>query len=57
MLFIKEIINALSSFWSQNGARIDIKDYMDYDPYLGRVTENSAAQKTFLTLSVFHYTK
>ena len=23
---------------------IDIKDYMDYDPYLGRITENSAAQ-------------
>ena len=32
-----------SNFWEQNGANIDIKKYMDYDPYLGRVTENSAA--------------
>jgi hypothetical protein len=36
--------NALSQFWEQNGANIDIKDYMNYDPYLGRITENSAAQ-------------
>jgi hypothetical protein len=36
--------NALSQFWEQNGAGIDIKDYMNYDPYLGRITENSAAQ-------------
>jgi GR25 family glycosyltransferase involved in LPS biosynthesis len=35
---------ALWNFWKQNGASIDIKDYMNYDPYLGRITENSAAQ-------------
>jgi hypothetical protein len=28
-------------FWQQNGANIDIRDYMSYDPYLGRITENS----------------
>ena len=35
---------ALWNFWEQNGAGIDIKDYMNYDPYLGRMTENSAAK-------------
>jgi len=34
----------LWNFWKQNGASIDIKEYMNYDPYLGRITENSAAQ-------------
>ena len=38
--------NALLNYWQQSGAGIDIKDYMDYDPYLGRITENSAAQRT-----------
>lgn len=37
--------NALSNFWAQNGANIDIVDYMNYDPYLGRITENSAAKQ------------
>jgi hypothetical protein len=37
---------ALSNFWEQNGAQIDIKDYMNYDPYLGRITENTAAQQS-----------
>jgi len=37
--------NALLNYWQQSGAGIDIKDYMDYDPYLGRITENSAAQR------------
>jgi hypothetical protein len=36
---------ALSNFWEQNGANIDIRDYMNYDPYLGRITENSATQE------------
>jgi hypothetical protein len=34
-----------SQFWEQNGSSIDIKDYMNYDPYLGRITENSAVQQ------------
>jgi len=37
---------ALWGWWSQEGAKIDIADHMNYDPYLGRVTENSAAQKS-----------
>ena len=37
--------NALSNFWAQNGANVDIADYMNYDPYLGRITENSAAKQ------------
>ena len=36
---------ALWGWWSQEGAKIDIADHMNYDPYLGRVTENSAAQR------------
>jgi hypothetical protein len=36
---------ALTNFWAQNGSNIDIRDYMNYDPYLGRITENSAAQQ------------
>jgi len=33
--------NALSNFWEQNGANIDIADYMNYDPFVGRITEPS----------------
>jgi hypothetical protein len=29
------------NFWQQNGANIDIVDYMNYDPYLGRVSDPS----------------
>jgi len=36
---------ALTNFWAQNGSNIDIREYMNYDPYLGRITENSAAQQ------------
>ena len=36
---------ALWGWWSQEGAKVDIADHMNYDPYLGRVTENSAAQR------------
>ena len=43
--FHKGNYQAQSQFWEQNGASIDIKDYMNYDPYLGRITENSAAQQ------------
>jgi hypothetical protein len=37
--------NAQFNYWEQNGANIDIREYMDYDPYLGRITENSIAQQ------------
>ena len=36
---------ALSNYWQQQGPSVDIRDWMNYDPYLGRVTENSAAQR------------
>jgi GR25 family glycosyltransferase involved in LPS biosynthesis len=36
---------ALSNYWQQQGPSIDIRDWMNYDPYLGRITENSAAQQ------------
>ena len=36
---------ALWQYWQQMGAQINIADHMNYDPYLGRITENSAAQK------------
>jgi hypothetical protein len=42
--FHKGNFNALSQFWEQNGARIDIREFMQYDPYLGRMVENTAEQ-------------
>ena len=38
-------MKAQVNYWTQNGANIDIADYMNYDPYLGRVTESSAQQQ------------
>ena len=35
---------ALWNYWSQHSADMNIADHMNYDPYLGRVTENSAAK-------------
>ena len=32
---------ALLNFWEQNGVNIDISDYMNYDPFVGRITEPS----------------
>ena len=32
---------ALWQYWQQEGAKINIADHMNYDPYLGRVTEAS----------------
>jgi len=37
--------DALWNYWQQSGAGIDIADYMNYDPYLGRITESSATQQ------------
>ena len=36
---------ALTNYWQQQGPSVDIREWMNYDPYLGRVTENSAAQR------------
>jgi len=43
--FHKGNYEAQSTYWNQNGANIDIKEQMDYDPYLGRITENTLAQR------------
>lgn len=36
--------NAQAEYWQQNGASIDIRDFMQYDPYLGRMIEPTPAQ-------------
>jgi len=36
---------ALTNYWQQQGAAVDIREWMSYDPYLGRITHNSAAQQ------------
>ena len=35
----KASFNALSTWWQQSGVDVDIEKLMNYDPYLGRVTE------------------
>lgn len=37
--------DALLNYWQQQGSQVDIKRYMDYDPYLGRITEPSNSQQ------------
>ena len=44
-VFHKGNYDAQFAYWQQNGPSIDIKQHMNYDPYLGRITENSAAQR------------
>ena len=43
-VFHKAPHDALLNWWQQTGASLDIRDHMNYDPYLGRITENSAAK-------------
>ena len=43
--FHKANHQALWGYWSQQGASMEIAEMMDYDPYLGRVTENTMAQQ------------
>lgn len=45
-VFHKGNYDGIFNFWSQKGAEMDIDGLMDYDPYLGRITENSSAQKS-----------
>ena len=40
-VFHKGNHEALWGYWSQQGASMSIAEQMNYDPYLGRVTENS----------------
>jgi hypothetical protein len=42
-IYHKGSYSAILNFWSQMGPDIDIKDYMNYDPYLGRVVQNSSS--------------
>ena len=42
-VFHKGNYDAQTNFWITNGSNMKIKEMMDYDPYLGRITENSAA--------------
>lgn len=44
-MYHKANFEALSQFWQQSGASMDIKEYMDYDPYVGRITENTSTQQ------------
>ena len=43
-VFHKGNHDGLWNYWQQQGAQMSIRDMMDYDPYLGQVTENSAAK-------------
>lgn len=40
-IFHKAPHDSLLQFWKHNGPNIDIGEYMNYDPYLNRVTNNS----------------
>lgn len=39
--FHKGNYTAQMNYWAQTGAQQSIQEIMDYDPYLGRVTESS----------------
>lgn len=45
-IFHKSSHDGLLEFWKQSGAGLNIKDLMDYDPYLGRITENPEPENT-----------
>ena len=40
-VFHKSNFEAQMNFWQQRGAQMTIQEMMDYDPYLGRVTEST----------------
>jgi hypothetical protein len=42
-IFHRASHDALLNFWKTNGPNLDIKYLMDYDPYLGRITQPSSA--------------
>ena len=39
--FHKGNYTAQLNYWQQNGSAVDIRQFMNYDPYLGRITESS----------------
>ena len=44
-IFHKGNYNTQLNYWEQTSAQVDIRQWMDYDPYLGRVVENSNAPR------------
>ena len=44
--FHKGNYDAQWAFWSQSGAQMSVEDLMDYNPYLGRVSEPSQTNST-----------
>ena len=44
-IFHKGPHDALFNWWANHGINIDIREYMDYDAYINRITENSAAKQ------------
>ncbi|BCU96454.1 MAG: hypothetical protein CM15mV12_2180 [uncultured marine virus] len=51
-VFHKQNHEALWNFWETQGSQHVLGTLMDYNPYLGRVTENSAAQERHPSHSV-----
>ena len=43
--FHRQNYDALTNWWQQNGANINIAEFMDFDPYMGRITENTQAEQ------------
>ena len=43
--FHKANHQALWGYWSQQGSSMEIAEMMDYDPYVGRTSENSLHQQ------------
>ena len=43
--FHKGNYQAQLHYWTTNGSSMSIREQMDYDPYLGRITESSAARE------------
>ena len=39
-IFHRSSHDGLLNFWQQNGSNLKIEELMNYDPYLGRITEN-----------------
>ena len=44
-IFHKGNFQAQMQYWQQAGANLNLREHMDYDPYLGRITENSVQQQ------------
>ena len=45
-VFHKGPHDALSGYWQHQGIDVDIREWMNYDPYLGRIAGSSSTQQT-----------